>query len=144
MEIGKLRGADFAFDHAIEVDVAGKLPEGGHNKLKVRVPTVAAFVCMKSIAMSERKKEKDAYDIYFCLRHYPGGPKALAEAFRDLRDLEIAKEALCAMRSKFRDIDQIGPVWAAKVAEEHGDDLEFVQRDAYERVTLLLDTLGIK
>ena len=143
MMVSKLRGADLAFDHHLDVTVQGQLPTGGRNSLTARVPTVAAFICMKSITMTERKREKDAYDIYFCLRHYPGGPKALAATFTDLRGIANVEEALAAMRSKFADQNQIGPVWAAQVAEEHGENAEFVRRDAFERAAALLNALGV-
>jgi hypothetical protein len=96
---------------------------------------------MKSITMTERKREKDAYDIYFCLRHYPGGPKALATTFTELRCLPNVEEALRALRSKFADENQVGPVWAAQVAEEHGENAELVRRDAFERASALLNAL---
>ena len=47
------------------------------------------------------------------------------------------------MRSKFADQNQIGPIWAAQVAEEHGENAEIVGRDAFERAAALLDALGI-
>ena len=143
MMVSRLRGADLAFGHHLDVTVQGELPTGGHNAVTARVPTVAAFICMKSITMTERKREKDAYDIYFCLRHYPGGPKALAIAFTDMRGIPNVEEALTAMRSKFADQNQIGPVWAAQVAEEHGENAELVRRDAFERATVLLNALGV-
>lgn len=142
MMVSRLRGTELAFAHHLEVTVQGELPTGGQNAVTARVPTVAAFICMKSITMTERKREKDAYDIYFCLRHYPGGPKALAATFADLRGLPNVEEALAAMRLKFADANQIGPVWAAQVAEEHGENAESVRRDAFERAAALLDALG--
>lgn len=143
MMVSRLRGADLAFGHHLEVTVRGELPTGGQNTVAARVPTVAAFICMKSITMTERKREKDAYDIYFCLRHFPGGPTALAATFTDLRGIPNVEDALTAMRSKFADENQIGPVWASQVAEEHGDNAEIVRRDAFERAAALLDALGI-
>ncbi len=47
------------------------------------------------------------------------------------------------MRSKFADESQIGPVWAAQVAEAHGENAEFIRRDAFERAAALLDALGV-
>lgn len=34
---------------------------------------------MKGHALNGRLKQKDAYDIYYCIRNYRGGPAALAE-----------------------------------------------------------------
>jgi hypothetical protein len=143
MMVSRLRGADLAFGHHLEVTVRGTLPTVGQNTVTAKVPTVAAFICMKSITMTERKREKDAYDIYFCLRHFPGGPTALATTFANLRDIANVEEALTAMRLKFADERQIGPVWASQVAEEHGENAEIVRRDAFERAAALLDALGV-
>ena len=141
-----MRGVDLAFEHAVEVTVTGELPSGGQNTVTAKIPTIAAYVCMKSITMTERKKEKDAYDIYFSLEHYSGGPAALASTFGDLRGIEVVEEALRAMRSVFKDTRQIGPVWAAQVAEEAGapETPEQVRRRSYELAKALLDTLGIE
>jgi hypothetical protein len=65
MSVSKLRGMDLALDHSVEVEVSGELPDGGEKRLTARVAAIPAFVCMKAIAMAERKKPKDAYDILF-------------------------------------------------------------------------------
>ncbi len=36
---------------------------------------IAAYLCIEAITLSERKKEKDAYDMCFCIENYPGGYK---------------------------------------------------------------------
>jgi hypothetical protein len=37
-------------------------------------------------ALKGRYKQKDAYDIYYCIRNYPDGPETLAEECRPLLD----------------------------------------------------------
>jgi hypothetical protein len=98
---------------------------------------------MKGICLCERKKEKDAYDVYFMLRKYPGGPAALAEAFRPVLGHPLINEGLRKLRSKFSTVEDIGPVWAAQVEEEQGGDGELARRDAFERVDLLARLLGL-
>ena len=44
--------------------------------------SVLLELTLRGIALSERLKEKDAWDIYFCLRHYPGGLDALVREFQ--------------------------------------------------------------
>jgi hypothetical protein len=70
----KARGADLAFEHPLDVEISGALPDGGEDKASVRVATIVPFLIMKGMALRDRLKEKDAYDIYYCLRHYPGRP----------------------------------------------------------------------
>jgi len=82
LAVWKARGVDLAFSFQQKVLVEGVLPDGGHNKVTAMLPTISAFLCIKAITLSERKKPKDAYDIYFCIDNYPGGYKALADEFR--------------------------------------------------------------
>jgi hypothetical protein len=128
----------------MEMVVAGTLPDGGDNEVRVRVAVISAFIVMKGFALDDRKKEKDAYDIYFCLANYPGGIDALVKEFQPLMDNGLVRESLGKICGKFRTIDSIGPVWAAQVVQAAGGDYEFARRDAFERATALLDALGIE
>jgi len=144
MPVWVAHGIDLAFAFPTTVPVSGTLPEKGRNTVQVPVPRVGAFLCMKAITMSERKKEKDAYDIYFCVANYPGGPDALAEELRPMLSHPLVREGLARLREKFSSLEDIGPVWAAQVVAEHGGDEEITRRDAFERVNALLDRLGLR
>jgi hypothetical protein len=143
MSVVNLRGVDLAFDFSSQLELTGTLPEGGRNTVPVRVSDARAFLCMKGICLCERKKEKDAYDVYFTLRKYPGGPAALAEAFRPVMGHPLIGEGLRKLHSKFLTVEDIGPVWAAQIEEEQGGDRELARRDAFERVEMLVRLLGI-
>lgn len=146
LAVWKARGVDLAFTYQQDVAVEGVLPDGGHNKVMAKMPTIAAFLCIKAITLRERKKEKDAYDICFCIENYQGGYKKLAEEFRGKTDDILIAEAIGILREKFERLDSIGPVWAAQAAEEStlgfGFDLEMEQRRAYEIVNALLREIG--
>lgn len=118
MAVWKARGVDLAFAFQQEVSIEGVLPDGGHNKIIARMPMIAAYLCIKAITLSERKKEKDAYDICFCIENYTGGYKALAEEFRGKLENSLIAEGIAILREKFARLDSIGPVWAAQTAEE--------------------------
>lgn len=139
MNVAKLRGTDLALDHAIKVSISGKLPDGGIKEVTARVAAIPAFVCMKAIAMTERKKPKDAYDIVFCLKHYDMAH--LAKELNGLREYPLVEQAIESLKSNFLSIEHVGPVWAGQVAHEHGEDQEMATRDAYERVLELLAAL---
>ncbi|MEX1233194.1 MAG: hypothetical protein WEB58_23285 [Planctomycetaceae bacterium] len=145
LAIWKARGVDLAFMFQQEVAVEGTLPDGGHNKVFAKIPTIPAFLCIKAITLSERKKEKDAYDIYFCVDNYSGGYKALANEFQGKLDNPIIAEGIAILREKFSTIDSIGPLWAAQAAEEAtagtSFDIEMEQRRAFELVNALLREL---
>ncbi|MFO0935422.1 MAG: hypothetical protein U0798_02770 [Gemmataceae bacterium] len=142
MTVWKARGVDLAFTFQQDVIVEGTLPEGGHNKVTARMPIIAAYLCIKAITLSERKKEKDAYDICFCIEHYHGGYQKLAEEFRGKTSDKLIAEGIGVLREKFERVDSIGPVWAAMTAEQvtagTGFNLEMEQRRAYEIVQALL------
>jgi hypothetical protein len=65
----------FQIDPA-KVSVKGKLPDGALDEVQVQVASVVPFLVMKGMALEDRRKAKDAYDIYFVLHNYPGGLEA--------------------------------------------------------------------
>ena len=133
LNLGRLRGVQLAFDDAVGMTLRGTLPDGTENTVQARVAGVPAFLCMKAFALSERLKPKDAYDISFCLRHFPGGPAALAKAAQPLMTCSDGRAAREILREKFRSVQSVGPQWAADVAGGQGGDRETIARDAYER-----------
>jgi hypothetical protein len=100
---------------------------------------------MKGMAMEIRMKEKDAYDIYYCLLNYPGGIDALSEEFRPHLHHGLVKEGLQKIAGKFSSEKEFGPKSVADFEEiDDPDEQERIQRDAYERVNALLSKLEIK
>ena len=147
MPVWKAHGLDLAFDFQQEVSVEGFLPDGAHNRVTARLPTVAAFVCIKAITLGERKKEKDAYDICFCIDHYPGRHKGLAAGFRGMLGNKLIAEGIAVLRDKFARADGTGPVWAARTSEQATTgtalDLAMEQRRAFELVNGLLREIDL-
>lgn len=142
LPVWKAHGLDLAFTFQQEVSVEGVLPDGGRNRVKAKLPTIPAFLCIKAITLGERKKEKDAYDICFCIDNYPGRYKALAAEFQGKLDNQLIGEGIAVLKDKFAEVDSIGPVWAAQTAEQAtagtGFDVELEQRRAFELVNGLL------
>ena len=98
---GKVRGCDLAFNSAVTVSIEGFLPEGGKDKVSFKVAGIVPFLVMKGIAMHGRMKEKDAYDIFYCIDHFPGGVEKLIEAFKPFTGNTLVLEGLGKIRSKF-------------------------------------------
>jgi hypothetical protein len=141
--VRKVRGCDLAFDMVQEVTVVGDLPGGGVDTVSVRVASVVPFLIMKGMALDERLKEKDAWDIYFCLLHYPGGIAALAEAFRPHLEHGLIREGIEKIRKHFSSLNHIGPKFVADFEEvEDTEERALIMRDAYERVKALLERLA--
>lgn len=138
--IPSLRGIDIALDSCEEIRIDGERPDRAADTVAARVATLESFICMKAFAMDDRRKPKDAYDIYFCLRH--GDLDQFSAAIGTMATNRLVHEAINILDDKFRTIDHAGPVDAAKVAHEHGDDFEQSRRGAFELMRLLLERIG--
>ena len=75
-------GAELALKFYKLVAIEGEMPGGGRNRVEIAVASIPALLAMKGFAIKKRHKQKDAYDIYYCIRNFPGGAEALAEACR--------------------------------------------------------------
>ena len=142
MQPRKARGCDLAFARVTEITLSGTLPEGGKDTARLRVASIAPFLVMKAMALTSRLMEKDAWDIYYCIRNYPGGIEQLAKEFQPLLENKLVQEALAKMAEKFASPDHIGPKHVAdfeEIADREGRAL--LQRDAFERVNALISRL---
>ncbi len=140
----KVRGCDLAFENYTEMKLEGMLPGGGLDAVTIRIAGIVAFIIMKGMAMADRMKEKDAWDIYFCVSYYPGGLDALAEAFRSHLSNGLVQEGLRKIKEKFTSPSHVGPKWVADFDALADKDARAIrQRDAFERVNKLLEMLGI-
>ena len=145
MQPRKARGCDLAFQEPAIVTIEGALPEGGEDRVKIRVSKIAPFILMKAQALESRLKEKDAYDIYYCLSNFPGGLDRLVEEFRPYRNHPLAAEGLGILAEKFQSPEHIGPTLVVNFLEETDPDIRaLIQRDVFERMDYLLRRLGIK
>ena len=75
-----------------------------------RVVRPEAFVLIKAFAMDERLKAKDAYDVYFVVSQYPGGPKELGIRISSMLPNGLVEDAVQILRNKFAQLESIGPV----------------------------------
>lgn len=138
----KARGCDLAVSLSTETTMSGTLPGGGKDTATLRVASIVPFLVMKAMALAGRLMEKDAWDIYYCIRYYPGGINKLVEEFQPHLENGLVKEALAIIDEKFASPEHVGPKHVAdfddiRVPEERA----LVQRDAFERVNVLLSVL---
>lgn len=140
----KARACDLAFQNPIQITLEGILPDGGKDKALIQVASIVPFLMMKAQALNNRLKEKDAYDIYYCMSHYPGGMDSLVEAFRSFPDHPLIREGLSILGEKFHSTDSAGPVFVTNFLDETDPNIrELIQRDAYERVQYLINSLKV-
>ena len=137
----KARGADMAFDNPVHVKITGELPGGAKDTVTIRVASIVPFIVMKAMAMRDRLKQKDPYDIYYCLKYFPGGIEEIAEAFSLLRRNKLVGETLGILAEKFDSPDHVGPVHVTEFLQiTDMYEAELIQRDSYERVQYLIES----
>ncbi|MFO0884671.1 MAG: GSU2403 family nucleotidyltransferase fold protein [Pirellulales bacterium] len=141
IRISALRGIDLAFEASEPITIEGKMPDGSLNAVTARLVTPEAFILIKAIALDERVKDKDAYDIAFILKHYRPSLTDLAKKVHKLSRAGIGQKALELLRIKFSTLDSIGPVWAGRAAATTGENSVQFQRAAYEDAADLFRSL---
>jgi len=140
----KARGCDLVFDNAVKVKISGNLPDGAENEVTIKVASIGPFLVTKGMALWESYKEKNAYDIYYCCKYYPGGIESLAEAIKPIVNNKLAKEGLGKIRSKFVTVNSVGPNWVADFLEiSDPEERERIKRETFELVNSLMDKLDI-
>ena len=141
-------GADLAlrFYHLVAID--GDMPDGGSSRVQIAVASIPALLAMKGYAIANRLKQKDAYDIYYSIRNFPGGIEALVGATEPLLAFETARTGYLHIAEKFRHPDDFGPtsvrqfVDRPEMLEELNADQW--QHDAFGQVDAWLSALGLR
>lgn len=141
-------GADLALRFYQLVAISGSMPAGGTNRVEIAVCSIPALLAMKGHAIERRYKQKDAYDIYYCIRNYPGGPEALAVECKPLLEEANGIAGFKFIAGKFDTVDGFGPTCVRRFVEETnvlGDrSPEQWQQDAFGQVNAWLQALGLR
>ena len=141
-------GAELAARFYQFVAISGPMPAGGTNRVEIAVCSIPALLAMKGHAVEGRYKQKDAYDIYYCIRNYPGGPEALAEACRPLLGHASGAAGYHFIDGKFDSVDGFGPTCVRRFVEDTnvlgGRTPEQWQQDAFGQVDAWLKALGFR
>lgn len=137
----RTEGAELVRIASVEREIDGVLPDGRRNRVSVRVAAPSALVILKALAMGQRDKPKDAYDIDYVLRHI--GVEAMAPGIADLGQLEPVKKALGVLAEKFSSIDALGPTSVAlyRRVPRGSTEADQLQALAFARVDQLLRRL---
>lgn len=148
LRVQQIDGCGIAIAHHHSKELSGRMPDGRHNSVEIPVASIAALLVMKGYALIGRDKMKDAYDIYYSIRNYPGGPGKLGEECQELLNDPVAKEGFEHIKRKFYSRDSFGPETVRGFLDEAPPqftdlDPEQVQTDAYGQVSAFLKSLGI-
>lgn len=140
-------GGDLATQFHQFTAVEAEMPDGGRNRVEIAVCSIPVLLAMKGYALQNRLKRKDAYDIYFCVRNYPDGIEALANACQEVLHQPSGREGYEYIREKFSAIDSFGPDSVRKFVEGTralgGRTSEQWQQDAFGQVNVWLKALGL-
>jgi hypothetical protein len=137
----KCHGADIAFKEFFEMRMEGELPTGGKTLETVKVVNLVGSITMKGIALGERYKEKDAYDIYFLVKYFNGGPWQVANEMRRVFSDALVRESVDIIRKEFRDRDSAAVVWVSDFLDEFGEMKERRLTDVFMNINEFLNTL---
>ena len=141
-------GADLALRIYQMVAITGPMPNGGTNRVEIAVCSIPALLAMKGHALQGRYKQKDAYDIYYCIRNYSGGAEILAEHCRPLLDHASAVAGYAYIAEKFDAVDGFGPTCVRRFVENTqvlGErTADQWQQDAFGQVDAWLRALGMR
>lgn len=138
----KATGGNFAFQFDPQkVKVEAKRPDGAIDVAQVNIVAVVPYLVMKTAALG-RGKAKDAYDIYFLIKHFHGGITGLAALFKDYRSTPTIQDMKSKLSDKFSSPEHAGPVDVADFMDpETEEEAAFIRRDAYEQIHAFLEMI---
>jgi predicted nucleotidyltransferase len=102
-------GCGTAFHAPVRLEISGRTVRGANNKVHLRIASLPDFLVMKAHALAGRDKPKDAYDLCYCLEHFPAGMNALANVWKNRRKEKDVARAVAILRDKFGSVDAFGP-----------------------------------
>jgi len=141
-------GADLALRFRELVAIDGDMPDGGSNRVQIAVASIPALLTMKGYAIANRRKDKDAYDIYYSIRNFPGGIEALVAATGPLLAFETARSGYLHIAEKFRHPEDFGPTLMRQFVDRPEmlaeRTAEQWQQDAFGQVDAWLAALGLR
>lgn len=141
-------GVDLATHFYQTVAIEGDMPRGGTNRVMLAVASIPALLAMKGYALAGRLKRKDAYDVYYSIRNYPGGIEALAEDCRPVLAHKSGREGYAHLDTKFDSPDGFGPtsVWQFVEGSDAAEDrsADEWRQDAFGQVDALLRALELR
>ena len=141
-------GAELALNLYQMVSIDGGMPDGGRNQVSIAVADIPALLAMKGYAITKRNKAKDAYNIYYCVRNYPGGVDRLVTATMACLEVEAAVTGYRNIATKFRTVDDYGPISVRRFVDRSpllGERTpDQWQQDAFGQVHAWLVGLGLR
>ena len=121
-------GLHLAFLDRERVRLDGHTLRGEAATREIWVAGPGAFLILKALAFRLRGENKDAYDLFYVLRHLSAGVGDIVRRLQPHADDPITGEALAFLAADFADIDSVGPMRVAEFLLGASDDA--LQADA--------------
>jgi hypothetical protein len=102
-------GLHIAFADRERIRLDGLTIFGERAARDIWVAGPAAFVILKALAFRNRGDNKDAYDLFYLLRHLNSGLTEIARRLEPHQGDPVAREALAILKEDFAQIDSVGP-----------------------------------
>jgi len=133
-------GLQLAHEEREEIILDGHTLKGERVRRPIPVCGPAAFAVLKALALNDRGEPKDAFDLVYVLRRWPGGIADIVERLAPHVETDggIVGDALGKLASDFESPDSHGPLRAAEFDGEQGEDLDAGAADAHGYVDDLL------
>lgn len=127
---------DQALKHKTLIVFDGVMPDGTPNRVRFQVTNLGVHLLLKGLAVKNRFKDKDLYDIVYALDQF-GHEEAAAECLDLFRQHPEPFEVIA---EKFRFPEDFGPLRVRRFYDEARiqtlRSLDQVQQDSYARVDL--------
>lgn len=107
-------GLELAFEERMQVEIEGRTLTGVEIRREVPVCGPAAFTVLKALAFADRGEPKDAYDLVYVIKRWPGGVEAIADRLHAhaVRHASVVERALELLRRDFEHPAALGPMRA--------------------------------
>lgn len=133
-------GLELAFEERLRIPLDGRTLRGERTRRVIPVCGPAAFVALKALAFGDRAEPKDAFDLIFVLRHWPGGAPAIAERLvrHSRRHGTVVRHALRVLARDFEAPETLGPARVVEFEAAGGRSPRELAADAHGDVDDLL------
>jgi hypothetical protein len=117
-----MRGLDLALAHAVQITLEGTDLTGRNVTRSLPVCAPHLFIALKALAIANRDKHKDAYDLYYVLKHDERGPGAMGKILAAFSDQLPVTDAIGVLDRDFQSVDGRGPVDVCRFLGRESDE----------------------
>lgn len=133
-------GLELSFEERINIPCEGHTLRGEQTTRVIPVCGPAAFVVLKALAFADRAEPKDAFDLVYVIRHWPGGASDIADRLvrHSQRHAHVVRHALRLLARDFETPETLGPARVAEFEQADGRPPHELAADAHGDVDDLL------